>query len=105
MTISAPLDEAVDPMTAHVVATSRPPETNRHTLKADLRFGLGLIKQYFKADRYIGGGLSVLILGLGATTSAVMLRAQIALASITDALVAKNMGGVTSSLATIALLG
>lgn len=98
MPTSEARDEPVDPATVQAVALSQPPEANRRTLKADIRFAAGLIKRYFAADPYIGGALMVVDLALGAATTVVMLQVQITMASVTNALVDKQVARVSSLL-------
>lgn len=95
----------VDPGTARVVATDQPPETRAYGLKADLRYAGRQIATYVRSDPVIGVGLLGLQLALEAGGSVVMLKAQTQLASITNALVARNTDVVPALLSVVALLG
>lgn len=104
MSIGVRPDEPLDPAVVETVAKSRPPESRHRTLKADMRFAVRLLKRYFRADPYIGGALILLDLGLGGATSLVMLRVQVTLASVTNALVEKQVDRITPLLFTAGLL-
>ncbi|MDG5497531.1 SbmA/BacA-like family transporter [Niveispirillum sp. BGYR6] len=95
----------VDPVVTEVVSSDLPPESRSEGLRADIAYGARLIASYLRSDLVIGVALLAMKFGLEAGSSMVMLKAQLQLAEVTNALVERKTDIVPPLLSVILLLG